>query len=94
MFNIFINTFNHFDILGRSFLLINYGSLKFTLLLNLLTEYIFLLNQNINYNTLILKKKMSNFLFYNTADAYYFSNIEYINLYSKKSNNNKLNYSN
>jgi hypothetical protein len=91
--NIFINNFNHFDILGRSFLLINYSTLKFTLLLNSLTEFIYLLQQNINYNALTLKKKMSNFLFYNTANAYYFSNIEYINLYSNKSKN-KLYYSN
>jgi len=93
IFNIFGNMLNHFDILGRSFILINYGTLKFLLTLNLILEFITLIQNNLNYNTLILKKKMSNFLFYNTPDAYFFSNIKNINLYSKK-NLNKLSYNN
>lgn len=92
IYNIFTNFFNHFDILGRSIITLNTVTLRILLLFNLLLDSILLLKKRINViEEVIVKKNLTNFLFYTEPKIYFFSNLFEFNFLNKKTN--FLNYS-
>jgi len=92
--NIFANNLKHYDILGRSFLILNNSTYKFIVALSLFKESIFLIKKFFNYSTFIVKKKMTYFLFYTKPKSFFFMAFNLI-IYKKNINNNlSLSYSN
>lgn len=90
--NIFTNNLKHYDILGRSFLLLNSTTYKFIIAISLFKESIYLLKKLFNFSSYVVKKKMTYFLFYTKPRSFSFiaSNL----IIYKKNNNLSLNYSN
>lgn len=91
--NIFANNLKHYDILGRSFLILNNSTYKFIVALSLFKESIFLMKKFFDYSSYIVKKKMTYFLFYTKPKSFFFMASNLI-IYKKNSNNLSLSYSN
>jgi hypothetical protein len=92
IFNIFINFFKHFDILGRSMIILNPVVLKSLLMLNVLLDSLLLLKKRFNViEEILVKKNLSNFLFYTEPKIYFFSNLFDFNYIINK--DKKLSYS-
>lgn len=85
IYNIFINFFKYFDILGRSLIILNTVALKLLLILNLLLDSLLLLKKRFNViEELLVNKNLSTFLFYTEPKIYFFSNLFDFNFIIKK----------
>lgn len=62
--NLYLNFFKYYDVLGRSILILNYGSLKVVFLLSLLQESIYTIKRHFNYEENSYKNKLSFKLYY------------------------------
>jgi hypothetical protein len=89
--NIFSNNLKHFDILGRSLILLNSGIYKFNIVITLIKESIYLLRRFYNYSSYIVKKKMTYYLYYTKPRSFFFS-VDNLSMY-KKNNKKVLEYS-
>jgi len=85
IYNIFTNFFNHFDILGRSIIILNAVALKLLLILNLLLDSLLLLKKRFNsIEEILVNKNLSTYLFYTEPKIYFFSNLFDFNILNKK----------
>lgn len=92
IFNIFINFFKYYDILGRSIIILNSVVLRLLLILNLLLDSLLLLKKRLNViEEILVRKNLSNFLFHKEPKIFFFSNLFDFNFLNRK--NNKLSYS-
>jgi len=90
--NILSNFLKDKDILGRPFILINYGGMRFVVLLSLLTESVDLLKKNYNYLNNKVNQDISDYLFNKIAKSFFFF-LERDSLnYSNKFESIKLSY--
>jgi hypothetical protein len=86
--NLVTNYITSYDLLGRSYIILNYGLLKFVLIINVLLDSISFLNKDkIFIEEILLKRNFFKFLFYSTPKSYFFTNLTNIILYIKTSNN-------
>jgi len=88
--NIFSNNLKHFDILGRSLIILNSSIYKFNIIITLIKESMYLLVKIYDYSVFIVKKKMTYYLFYLKPKSFFFS-INNLSMYKK--NKKSLDYS-
>ena len=91
--NIFINFYKYYDILGRSYLICNFGVLKFLLFLNIVLDSINLIKTDLKLiEELVLRKNFTKFLYYTAPKSYFFFNYSNLILNLKKKNLQDLSY--
>lgn len=89
--NIFSNNLRHFDILGRSLILLNSSIYKFNIVITLIKESIYLLRRFYDYSSYVVRKKMTYYLYYTKPKSFFFS-ADNLSIY-KKNNKKTLDYS-